>query len=201
MKKTITKTEDKNIRLNLNHWFRVSSSENRHDGANWYSDARTFTIETAKKFGVDRYKVAAVVSALSPNNKWQRNKVDCVAVINAWKAGLDADSVKVCTYGANKRKAFRILDGELISESSPKTHAFAMNIAHLSDSHITIDKWHIRACLCSPDQGIVDTVETITAKQYRRIERITAEIARDHGYKGFEFQAIIWVSIKESWGR
>ena len=59
---------------------------------------------------------------------------------------------------------------------------------------------HIRACLVKPKDGITETVETVTAKQYRRIEAITAQIAKESDLKGYELQAIVWVSIKESWG-
>jgi hypothetical protein len=44
-------------------------------------------------------------------------------------------------------------------------------------------------------------VETVTDKQYRRIEAITAQIAKLNGFKGFELQAIIWVAIKATWNR
>jgi thermostable 8-oxoguanine DNA glycosylase len=76
-----------------------------------------------------------------------------------------------------------------------------MNVGLLSADHITIDKWHVRACLTKPIDGVTDTVETVTDKQYRRIEAITAQIAKVNGFKGFELQAIIWVAIKATWNR
>ena len=76
-----------------------------------------------------------------------------------------------------------------------------MNVGLLSPDHITIDKWHIRACLTQPKHGIVDTVETVTDKQYRRVEAITAQLAKSCGLKGYEFQAILWVAIKQKWNR
>jgi hypothetical protein len=51
------------------------------------------------------------VSALSPNNRWERNKVDAKAVLRAVRDGVDCADVKVCTYDANKRKAFEIAKG------------------------------------------------------------------------------------------
>ena len=91
--------------------------------------------------------------------------------------------------------------GEEIAAKSPKTHAFAMNIGRLSEKHVTIDKWHIRACLCQPSEGIVDTTETVTGAQYRRIEAITARLAEVNKLKAYELQAVIWVAIKQKWGR
>jgi thermostable 8-oxoguanine DNA glycosylase len=100
-------------------------------------------------------------------------------------------------------KAFRVLnEGEAIASSAPKTHAFAMNVGLLSPDHVTIDKWHMSGpALTKPIDGVTDTVETVTDKQYRRIEAITAQIAKVNGFKGFELQAIIWVAIKATWNR
>jgi hypothetical protein len=202
MKKTLINTSDRQIRANLLAWFNYATEENREDGMLWYSEAQTFCHDLAKEFDLSPYICASVVSCLSPNNKWQRNKIDARAVIIAWKNGLGVDSVKVCTYGANKSKAFRVLnEGEAIAASAPKTHAFAMNVGLLSPEHITIDKWHVRACLTKPADGIVATVESVTDKQYRRIEAITSELAKDCGLKGYEFQAILWVAIKQKWNR
>ena len=198
----MTKTSDRQIRANLNAWFEGATEQNREDGMAWYKEAQTFCHGLSSDFALSPYICASVVSCLSPNNKWQRNKIDARAVIVAHKAGLSADSVKVCTYNANKAKAFRVLnEGEAIAASAPKTHAFAMNVGLLSPEHITIDKWHIRACLTKPADGIVDTVESVTDKQYRRIEAITAEIAKDCELKGYEFQAILWIAIKQKWNR
>jgi hypothetical protein len=202
MKKTVTNTDDGQIRSNLLAWFNHATEQNREDGMAWYQEAQTFCHDLAKEFEMSPYICASVVSCLSPNNKWPRNKIDAKAVIVTHKAGLSADSVKVCTYNANKAKAFRVLnEGEAIAASAPKTHAFAMNVGLLSPEHITIDKWHVRACLTQPADGIVATVESVTDKQYRRIEAITAEIAKDCGLKGYEFQAILWIAIKQAWNR
>jgi hypothetical protein len=202
MKKTVTNTDDGQIRSNLLAWFNHATEQNRKDGMLWYSEAQTFCHDLAKEFGISPYICASVVSCLSPNNKWERNKIDARTVIVAHKAGLQPESVKVCTYNANKAKAFRVLsEGEAIAASAPKTHSFAMNVGLLSPDHITIDKWHIRACITKPADGIVATVESVTDKQYRRIEAITAEIAKDCGLKGYEFQAILWIAIKQAWNR
>ena len=202
MKRTITKTTDRIIANNLNAWLLHATRANISEGKRWYKDAQKFTKKMGKKYGVDRYIVAALTSALSPNNKWKRNKQDAESMLKAYTEGKDIDSFKCCTYNSNKRKAWSILQGDIqLASKSPKTHSFAMNIGRLSDKHVTIDKWHIRACLCKPREGIVDTTETITSAQYRRVEAITARIAEEHKLKAYEAQAIIWVTIKEGWGR
>jgi hypothetical protein len=198
---SITNKTDLEIRGALALWYSRSTKEIEEAGKAWYADAQQFANKLEEEFDLDPYVAAGVISALSPNNKWERNKVDARMVCVAWSKGLQADSVKVCTYNANKEKAFRILEGEMITEKSPKTHAFAMNIGLNSPDHITIDKWHLRACCLAPNDGIQSCVESCTALQYRRVEAITSSLAHDLGLKGYEFQAVVWLTIKETWGR
>jgi hypothetical protein len=123
-------------------------------------------------------------------------------VIKSHLSNALQSSVKVCTYNANKEKAFKILkEGKKISSKSPKTHAFAMNVGLLSSDHITVDKHHLRACVCVPTDGVVNAVENCTSLQYRRVEAITAKLAKRYRLKGFQMQAIIWVAIKQNWNR
>ena len=202
MKRTIAKHNDREIVRNLQAWTDIATRQQRREGKAWYKEAQKFTKNLSKIYKVDKYIVAAVTSALSPNNKWLRNKLDANALIAAFIEGRNIDSVKVCTYTFNKLKTWRIMDhGEEIAAKSPKTHAFAMNIGRLSEKHVTIDKWHIRACLCQPSEGIVDTTETVTGAQYRRIEAITARLAEVNKLKAYELQAVIWVAIHQKWGR
>jgi len=199
-KRSIVNLTDEEIKANLNSWFASSTDEQIEGGRHWYRAAQVFCKHIATKYGLEPYLVASVVSVLSPRNQWERNKFDAEACIKAWKQGKDASSLKVCTFNANKLKAFRILtEGAEIAASSPKTHAFAMNVGLLSNEHITIDSWHVRACLCNPTEGVVPTVDSITAKQYRRIEALTSECAE--GLTGYRYQAIVWVTIKQAWGR
>lgn len=198
----ITDTTDRKMFNSLDRWLQHANVEQWKAGKAWYREAQTWCQETANDFGLDPYKVAGVLSALSPNNKWARNKEDAWNVCNANHYGEPQESVKCCTYNANKRKAFAILaDKVSLSEKSPKTHSFAMNVGLLSPDHITADKWHIRACLSRPEQGVTDTAESCTSAQYRRIEAVTVKLAHCHELKGYEAQAIIWVSIKDAWNR
>jgi len=202
MKRSVTQLTDKEIYRYLHNWFADSTQQEREDGVLWYKEAQMFTNYVSDTYGIDRYKVAGVISALSPNNKWERNKYDAVTVIKAYLADLSPDDVKVCTYNANKKKAFDILRGSTeITAKSPKTHSFAMNVGLMSPDHITIDKWHLRACVTFSKDGIVDCMESCTAVQYRRLEALTADVAHSLGYKGYELQAIIWLTIKRVWNR
>ena len=198
----ITDTTDRKIFNSLDRWLQHANGGQVKAGKAWYSKAQEYCQETADFFQLDPYKVAGVLSALSPNNKWERNKQDAFNVCKAHLEGGSMDSVKCCTYNANKRKAFAILKDQVsIGEKSPKTHAFAMNVGLLSPDHITADKWHIRACLVRPEQGVTETAESCTSAQYRRIEAVTVKLAHSHELKGYEAQAIIWCTIKDTWNR
>jgi hypothetical protein len=215
-KKKLSEISNRSIKLNLMKWIESASDEQVKNGKNWYTDAKIFCKDIAKKYDLDPYTVATVVSCLSPNNKWEQNKKDAIATINYFttcnfiKSGKvskeDAThylkKVKCCTYKANRKKAWEALcDGTEIQKSSPKTHSFAMNIARNSSEHITIDKWHLRACQVSPISKKRDLQESCTALQYRNIERITSEVAKSYNLKGYEFQAVIWLAIKANWER
>ena len=206
-KKKLSEISNRSIKLNLMKWIESANERQVEKGKYWYKDAMLFCESIAKKYKVDSYTVATVVSCLSPNNKWERNKVDAEATIGAFTSGKFTKAefmelVKVCTYNANKIKAWEALEQGLeIQKSSPKTHSFAMNIARNSSEHITIDKWHLRACQVSPISKKRDLQESCTALQYRNIERITSEVAKIYNLKGYEFQAIVWLTIKAKWER
>ena len=206
-KKKLSAVSNRSIKLNLMKWIESATDEQVKEGKNWYNDAKEFCESIAKKYKVEPYTVATVISCLSPNNKWERNKIDAESTIGAFTSGKFSKAefmelVKVCTYNANKLKAWEALEQGLeIQKTSPKTHSFAMNIALNSSEHITIDKWHLRACQVSPISKKRNLQESCTALQYRNIERITSEVAKLYSLKGYEFQAIVWLTIKAKWER
>lgn len=218
--KKLSEFSNRSIKLNLMKWIEFANDEQVKSGKKWYDEAMLFCKEIAKEYKIDAYTVATVVSCLSPNNKWEQNKKDTIATIKFFcyhnsgntmtgfslkkEAQLEEylKCVKCCTYKANRKKAWEALcDGTEIQKSSPKTHSFAMNIAFNSSEHITIDKWHLRACQVSPKAKPQKLQESCTALQYRNIERITADIAKIYNLKGYELQAIIWLAIKAKWER
>ena len=49
-------------------------------GTVWYSEAQQFARLMAQTYTVTGEVAAGVISALSPNNKWERNKYDTIQV-------------------------------------------------------------------------------------------------------------------------
>lgn len=183
----------------LNFWYNESTHEERDIGNNWYNEAREYSILLSNEFELPQLTCAGVISALSPNNRWPRNKIDAHIVLTAVKNNISFQDVKVCTYNRNKIKAFRIAEGDKqILEESPKTYSFAHNISGLNTDKVTIDKWHLRAVQTS-SMTPKECKDTITHKQYRNLEADCQKVAKKHNINPSAFQAIIWITIRNRW--
>lgn len=155
-------------------------------GLNWYDDAHKFTKQVAAIYGIEHFKVAAILSCLSPRNNWDRNQID---LINFLEHGLDA---KFCTYGNQVLKCFWILSAESVSEvleilGGDKTKAFFKNIWDREALDVTIDVWMIR---------VLGIEGSLTSKKYRDSERAVQNFAAKKGLKPSEIQAILWETIR-----
>jgi len=53
--------------------YRDADAVQYNEGLAWYSDAQKAAHDIAVKYDIAVYIVAAVIAALSPNNKWSRN--------------------------------------------------------------------------------------------------------------------------------
>ena len=193
-------TTDRIIKNNLRAWFKSASKRQVLEGKQWYPKANLFANELSEHSGFDSFKIAGVISSLSPNNRWERNLYDTKTVTWASTRKLKPSAVKVCTFNKNKQKAFDILDdSKTIEWKSRKTYSFGKNVGELDEDYITIDRWHLRACQSKPSRMVKagEVKESVTPKQYDRIKDLTMEVAKEFNVKGYEFQAIVWVVIKE----
>ena len=180
------------ISKRLDKYFNMASDADIQDGLNWYADANKFCKETAEKYGVCPQLVASVVSALSPRNKWRTNLKDTLTVLEAIKNGLGPTDIKVSTFHTNKFKAFALATGQTeITPESRKTFAFVRNVGQLDAERVTVDVWHLRACFGQ-------TVGSVGKLAYDQLEALTIKKAKQLGLKGFEYQAIIWVSVQNN---
>jgi|TARA_R110002033_G_scaffold482_3_gene4481 hypothetical protein len=186
-------------RVLLNYWYKESTAAERESGKVWYNEAREYVKVLSLRFDTPPIICAGVVSALSPNNKWERNKIDAHAVLDAVSKGIPSDQVKVCTYNNNKRKAFAIARGDVkILKQSPKTYAFAKNISGLDTNRVTIDKWHLRATQ-TRSLSPKDCKTSVTALQYKQLEMDCQKVAKKYNILPSVLQATIWVTIRNRW--
>tara|TARA_R100000951_G_scaffold31883_1_gene27234 strand:- start:1920 stop:2522 length:603 start_codon:yes stop_codon:yes gene_type:complete len=191
-----TKSELRKISENLDYFFNLATDEEITEGKQWYKLANQFCTNVAHEYKTDPLKVASVVSALSPRNRWTQNLIDAKKVFKAIEQGKSPEDIKVCTFHKNKFKAFELAKGNIfITDDSPKTYNFVRNIAHLDPSALTIDIWHIRACL-KQFKNIGSA--QIGKVAYKQIKALTIKKANKLGLTGYEYQAIIWLSIQNN---
>jgi hypothetical protein len=102
----------KATRANTRHiagMLQLASQADLAAGIEWYARAERLGHRLADEYGCTFEQAVGVIAALSPNNRWARNCADAEAVIQAWAVGADPSAVTVCTYGAMRVKACRIL--------------------------------------------------------------------------------------------
>ena len=192
--KKLSKYKLNKINNNLDLFFNMATKKDIKNGLNWYKDANNQCMLIANRHDIDLYKVIQVVSSLSPRNKWSRNLIDANNLINAYVSGKDINSFKVCTFNTNKIKAWNILSNDLdITNNSLKTYNFVNSIM-LNKNSLTIDIWHLRACFFN---DISISSAAIGKIAYQQIKLLTLNKAAKIGIKGFEFQAIIWLSSQK----
>ena len=182
------------ISKNLEKVFDQCTKEEYANGKEWYYKTNRLITSMADTHGVDVLTATQVMSALSPRNRWEQNIKDANKVMEAWRYAIHPDDIKVCTFNVNKLKAFEILRGnKRITISSPKTHSFVRNIALLDPRMVTVDVWHLRACLFSK---VKINKANIGKVAYQQIVDITKKLAKKHNLTGFEFQAILWLTAQ-----
>jgi len=192
--KKLTPYQLTKISRNLDYYFNKATKQEIKTGLSWYKDANNICKDIATKYDTTTLIAAQVISALSPRNKWDKNIKDSYKVFEAIKNGIPAESIKVSTFHTNKFKSYAIINNNVqITDKSLKTYNFVNNIALLSENHITIDIWHLRACfsrIIKIDKANVGRVA------YQQIKELTIKKANKLGIKGYELQAIIWGSIR-----
>jgi hypothetical protein len=191
--KELTIPQLKEVNNNLDKYFDLATGKDIDNGIAWYKQAHYICKSLAEQYNTNLEVVASIISALSPRNKWEQNIKDTITVLNAISNDLSPEDIKVCTFHKNKHKAFLLGRGlTSITNKSLKTFSFVNNIAKLDESYITVDVWHLRACF-----GKTITT-TLTPKAYEQLQQLTINKAKQKGLKGFEYQAIIWNSIKNN---
>ena len=192
--KKLTPYQLTKISRNLDYYFNKATKQEIKDGLSWYKDANNICKDIATKYNTTTLIAAQVISALSPRNKWDKNIKDSYKVFESIKNGIPAESIKVSTFHTNKFKSYAIVNNNVqITDKSLKTYNFVNNIALLSNEHLTIDIWHLRACF---SRIIKIDKANIGRIAYHQIKELTIKKANKLGIKGFELQAIIWGSIR-----
>ena len=164
-------------------WF-LSDTEDRQNGLRWYNNAHAISERIAAELGFSVDQIAGAIAALSPNNKWERNCQDAENLARAIKAGIDTDSVKVCTFGNNKAKAIKILSSAVDSAEivsilrGQKVVAFYLNIARNGDTDCPVIDGHAFNIARGTVSNLRE-VPSITPATFERLQDLYRDAAKE----------------------
>jgi hypothetical protein len=167
----------------------ANASEIKH-GLTWYVNANADCKRIATQLELPIHIVIGVVSALSPNNKWERNIINAKELCEAFINGQDMDSIKVSTYHKMKQKAWHILetmptyDETITILNGKKIVSFFRNISG-DEQDITIDG-HARNIYYNDRQGLTTPNTNIKKSEYLDIQKAYARASKKLGIKAYE---------------
>ena len=197
---------------NIKGVYYLSKAYEKRHGEIWYKNANKSCATIAKKTDINIAFVVGVLSALSPNNKWERNVIDAENMCIAYKSDIPLDDVKVCTYNANKQKAIKILGildsgsmdlendiRDILNGNKVKAFFDCIYLYEHNENTVCIDG-HAKAIYIGEKFALSSNSSGITNKQYRVISQAyidaTKEINESEGtsYLPYQIQAITWVA-------
>lgn len=155
----------------------------------------------ADKHGYSVRIGAAVFAALSPNNDFWGNLRDTNRMLASAAACLPLESFTVSTYGHNKRKAWRVVQGERPEEliTARKTRSFFHNICDPACSQLATIDGHMynmwrnqRTPLATRDPK--KRAIKLNDRLYTEIENGVKALACQHGMIPCAMQSALWLA-------
>jgi len=177
----------------------------------WYATAFTDCERIANQFGLPVNIVAGVVSALSPNNKWERNIENAHVLIDAFFKGDNITDFKVSTYNPMKDKAWQILnamnpkDNPTMSDDEIAKVLNGQKIISFFRCILGYDTCcidgHAKGIYEGKRFGLTSPKNHISKKYYKQLQDAYVEAGskitfRKKNLRAFEIQAITWVTWK-----
>ena len=190
--------------------YSLASKGEEVEGREWYTRANRVAASIASEHGITTNKAAAVIAALSPSNRWERNMVDAENLVRAFTIGgrSEAENVKCATYGKMKDKAIRILENKTGGDDfatilkGQKITAFYHCIMGATDT-VCVDGHAY--CIWFGDRMVLADVPNIGKRMYAEITSDYVEAARILTEAGtpmtcYELQAVTWVAWRRLHG-
>lgn len=169
----------------------AASPADRSSGMYWYNEANALAWELDH---VNPARAAAVISALSPRLRWDKNAAYARLAYDLKGYSIDEVASYIPALGNSRTKALRMVNGEHWSDvlgKGLKTNAFFDNILNpYTSTKVTIDK-HAFDIVNGTRTGY-STV--ITDKNYRIAADLYATAANIVGIAPLQLQAITWVT-------
>ena len=180
--------------------YRMATDDDVQAGIEWYARALREANAISRRLGLPVPTVVGVMAALSPNNRWERNKVDAFNLCSAYVKRLVMDDIKVSTYHKMKAKAWSILDDGLTDDddilarlNGQKIRSFYSNIMGLDE--VTVDG-HALNIARGYRVGLTDDDTNIGKRLYRDLQAAYVRAAARAGIKPHEMQAVTWTVWK-----
>lgn len=173
-----------------------AASKNSYDeGMTWYNNAWDVCDYIAHKYDYTTYQIAGVMAVLSPAMVWNTNESAPERACILHREGVRAEAWPgFATYGNNRIKAQRILDGDWSGLSGRKIINFYGNIVGVTDI-VTIDRWAIRVALNNPYLG-ENLITPSSQKAYDFLADAYIIAANMEGINPCDMQAITWVDYR-----
>ena len=196
---------------NIINIYNLSTPAERRRGLAWYATAFTDCERIANQFGLPVNIVAGVVSALSPNNKWERNIENAHVLIDAFFKGDNITDFKVSTYNPMKDKAWQILnamnpkDNPTMSDDEIAKVLNGQKIISFFRCILGYDTCcidgHAKGIYEGKRFGLTSPKNHISKKYYKQLQDAYVEAGskitfRKKNLRAFEIQAITWVTWK-----
>lgn len=180
----------------LSVWYGASEAE-RTEGADWYARAHKIARKMAEDNDTTTVVAAAVLSILSPSSTWSRNVRDAETMLAAWRSGATFGSFSCSTYGANKSKAWKLLQGKSTPETAfsvraPKTRAFAELIADPRGRSVVVDGHAL--CIALGERRTLASVPGVGQAAYAAVADAYRDAADVLGVAPHVVQATTWLA-------
>lgn len=181
---------------NLVAAYKLATSADRLDGANWYPAARAIVADWAGHYGLPPQTVANVIAAISPQIEWERNLIVANDVLNYLPPSVGG----ALPVNVAKAKVLRDSPTLTVSDIFPtglKVGSFAANLGG-DNTLVTIDTHAAQVALNDPT---FNDAWTFKPTGYTTFARAYADAAARLGIEAPAFQAILWVSWKRRYPR
>lgn len=168
-------------------------------GLNWYPDAFQRVSEVGDETGFAPFRIAGVVSLLSPLTPWKINFRGAVQMFRFAADGapdwqLKTVAERSTVYNRNATEAVKYLRGDSrAAPSGMKTGPFHLNIAG-DLSHVSVDSWMYRIV---SRFGLSSATPTENAN--RAITRAVEMCATLYNIAPAQAQAIVWTVERGYW--
>ena len=215
---TISKQTYKVTVGNIERVFKLATTERIAETRKWYQNAQDFTKAVANQLNANdlsRFKVSGVISAISPRNEWNKNKLDAENLCKEFVSNkyyqlplFDADyhtllKSKVSTFNTNKSKAIKILlNNDSKIESILKGNKIVNFFRCINgDSNAICIDGHAFNIACNRVSSLAE-VPAISDKNYKTLQNVYRDaknfINKRYGLnlKTGELQAVTWNEYK-----